>query len=396
MSFFNDVELLPDDPILGLPLLFAADPHPQKVNLGIGAYKNGEGQPHVLNAVRQAEVLLLQKNLNHEYLPIDGNPDFIKSGLELLFGRENPLLTSGELYGAHTVGGSGALRIGGEFLADLLGKALYLSQPSWSNHTQLFKKSGLTLGNYPYYDPATGSLDFKEMCKAIHKMDTGSIVLLHGCCHNPTGVDPTPDQWRELSKIMKEKKLFPFFDIAYQGFGQDLDQDAYAIRHFAKEGHEMLVAYSFSKNFALYGERVGMLMIRSTKPESIPAIASQIKYLIRCNYSNPPVHGSRIISTILQSPELLEEWKKEVETMCARIKEMRQSLVASLQLKGHGNFTPLLKQTGLFSFMGLNTDQVMKLRKEKGIYMPTNGRINIAGLNHKNLEYTAEAITSVL
>ncbi len=397
MSFFKNIELLPDDPILGLPLMFAADLNPKKVNLGIGAYKNAEGKAQVLNSIRKAENILLQKHLNYDYLPIDGEPDYIKAGLQLLFGEGNPLLSSGELYGAHTIGGSGALRIGGEFLGEHVGKSIYYSIPSWPNHKQIFEKSGLTVSTYPYYNREEKKLDFKGMCEAIGHMPPGTIVLLQVCCHNPTGVDPTPEQWQELSKILKEKKLFPFFDIAYQGFGKDLDQDAYAIRYFAQEGHDMCIAYSFSKNFGLYDERVGMLIIRSTNPAMIDPIASQIKLLVRSSYSNPPGFGSRLATTILKSSELTEEWKRELANMRERIMEMRKRLVANLQVKGHGtNFAPLLEQQGFFSLMGLSSDQVLQLRKDKAIYMPTNGRINIAGLNSSNLDYTVEAITAVM
>lgn len=397
MSVFNNIELLPDDPILGLPLLYAADPRPHKVNLGIGTYKNEKGLPQVLNSVYQAEQILLQKHLDKEYLPMDGDPIFIKSGMQLLFGQDHPVLTSDELYGAQTIAGSGALRIGGEFLAKHIGKMIYLSQPSWSNHTQIFEKAGLTVNGYPYYNPQTKSLDFKGMCAVLHQIPSRSIVLMHGCCHNPTGVDPTPEQWQELSKLFKERQLFPFFDIAYQGLGVNLDEDAYAIRHFAAEGHEMMITYSFSKNFGLYGERIGLLIVRSSQPKSLPAIASQIKFFVRSNYSNPALHGARIVSTILQSPELTQEWKIELKSMCDRIKEMRKALVLALNAKcGDGDFSPLLKQAGLFSFSGLSSEQVLKLRKEKGIYMPTSGRINIAGLNKSNLEYTVEAIASVM
>lgn len=397
MPFFNDIPLLPDDPILGLPIAFAADPHPNKINLGIGAYKTAEGHPLVLSSVRKAESLLLQRHLNKEYLPIEGDPEFLRYSLQLLLGGDSPLYQIGHYFAAQSVGGASALRIGSEFLAKFVSKTIFISQPSWSNHKQIFEKSGLNVGSYPYFDPQKQLLDFPGMCEAIRNMPPGSVILLHGCCHNPTGIDPTFDQWKELSNLIKEQQILPFFDIAYQGFGHGLDLDAQAIRHFVNEGHEMLIAYSFSKNFGLYGERVGFLTIVCSSADRVPKIASQIRNLIRGNYSNPPLHGARIVSTILKSHELTLEWKTELNNMCERVKEMRKALIAALFVKGQDrNFAYMHQQIGLFSFTGLNPDQVQRLRKEKAIYMPNNGRINIAGLNTQNVAYVAEALLSVM
>lgn len=397
MSFFNEVTLLPDDPILSLPLLFAADPRSTKLNLGIGSYKTADGLPMVLTSVKKAEGQLLQKLTNKEYLPIDGDKEFLNYSLQLLFGADSPVLQANKVYAAQTVGGSGALRIGGEFLAQQISKTVFLSQPSWSNHKTIFEKSGLNVGSYPYFDPKARQLDFNGMCEAIKNMPPSSVILLHGCCHNPTGLDPSFEQWQELSSLIKQQQIIPFFDIAYQGFGNDLNKDASAIRYFAQEGHEMLVAYSYSKNFGLYGERVGFLAVVSSEANLIPNIGSHIKFLIRGNYSTPPLHGAKIVSTILKSPELTLEWEVELQNMRERVNEMRKALVAALLVKGHDqNFSYMNQQQGLFSFCGLNADQVLQLRQEKGIYMPTNGRINIAGLNTQNLEYFAEALLSVL
>jgi aspartate/tyrosine/aromatic aminotransferase len=397
MPFFNDVPLLPDDPILGLPSAFAGDPRPNKINLGIGAYKTAEGFPLVLSSVRKAENQLLQKNLNKEYLPIEGDGEFIRCSLKLLLGTHCSLLQSGHFFAAQTVGGAGALRIAGEFLSKLISKTIFLSQPSWSNHKQIFERAGLNVGSYPYFYPATCLLDYQGMCQAVKNMPRGSIILLHGCCHNPTGIDPTFDEWKELSQIIKHQQVIPLFDIAYQGFGHGLEEDAKAIRYFASEGHEMLISYSFSKNFGLYGERVGFLAIISSNQEIVPRIGSQIRYLIRGNYSNPPLHGARIVSTILKSQELTLEWKTELNNMCERVKEMRRALVAALLVQGKGhNFAYMDKQIGLFSFSGLSLEQVERLRREKAIYMPSNGRINIAGLNTQNLSYVVDGLLSVL
>lgn len=397
MPYFNDIPQLPEDPILGLPILFAADPRPNKINLGIGAYKTAEGAPLVLASVKKAEALLLRKHLNKEYLPIEGDPDFLRLSLQLLFGSDSSLLTSDRFFAAQSVGGASAIRIGAEFLAKLVSKTIFISQPTWSNHKQIFERAGLSVGSYPYFNPQTRLLDYDGMCEAIRNMPSGSVILLHGCCHNPTGIDPTFSQWEELCELIKKQKMIPFFDMAYQGFGEGIDQDAQAIRHFAKEGHEMLVAYSFSKNFGLYGERVGFLTIIGLSHEQIPKIGSQVRSLIRANYSNPPLQGARIVSTILKSHELTVEWKIELHHMSDRIRQMRQALVAALMGKGSDrNLFALHDQKGLFSFCGLTIEQVQRLRKEKGIYTPNNGRINIAGLNIDNVSYLADALLSVM
>lgn len=397
MPFFNDIPQLPNDPIMGLPIAFAADPRPNKINLGIGAYKTAEGHSLVLASVRKAESLLLQKHLNKEYLPIEGDPEFLRCSLQLLLGSDSPLWQTGRFFAAQSVGGASALRIGGEFLSKLVSKTIFISQPSWSNHKQIFERAGLNVGSYPYFSPQTHLLDFSGMCGAIKNMPSGSVILLHGCCHNPTGIDPTFEQWKELSGLIKKQHIIPFFDLAYQGFGQGLDLDAEAVRHFVNEGHEALIAYSFSKNFGLYGERVGFLMIACSSADQVPKIASQVRSLIRGNYSNPPLHGARIVSTILKSHELTLEWKAELNNMSERVKEMRKALIAALLVKGQDrNFTYMHQQMGLFFFIGLNPEQVERLRKEKAIYMPNNGRINIAGLNTQNVSYVAEALLSVM
>lgn len=396
MPFFNDVPQLPDDPIFGLSVAFAADPHPNKINLGIGSYKTAEGNPHVLTTVRKAENLLLQKHYNKEYFPIDGDPEFLRLTLQLLIGFDSPLWQTNQFFSAQTVGGASALRIGGEFLAKLISKTIFISQPSWSNHKQIFERAGLNVESYPYFNSQTRLLDFPGMCEAIRNMPPGNAILLHGCCHNPTGIDPSFDQWKELSNLIKKQQLIPFFDMAYQGFGQDLDLDAQAIRHFIAEGHEMLIAYSFSKNFGLYGERVGFLTTVCGSTHVVPLVASQIKSLIRGNYSNPPIHGARIVTTILKSHELTLEWKNELHNMCERVREMREALIAALLVKGKNcDFTPIHQQNGLFCFLGLSPEQVLKLRTEKAIYIPNNGRINVAGLNTQNVSYVAEALLSL-
>lgn len=397
MPIFNDIPQLPEDPILGLPIAFAADPRPNKINLGIGAYQTTEGNSLVLNSVKKAENLLLQKNLNKDYLPIEGDADFLHYALQLLLGQDSPLWQNHQFFAAQSVGGASALRIGGEFLAKLVSKTIFLSQPSWSNHKQIFERAGLNVGSYPYLHPQTCLLDAQGIYRAIQNMPPKSVILLHGCCHNPTGLDPTFEQWKELSSLIKKHQLIPFFDVAYQGFGEDLDQDAQAVRYFVQEGHEMLIAYSFSKNFGLYGERVGFLTVICSQADRVPKIGSQIKSLIRANYSNPPLHGARIVSKILKSPELTLEWKTELMNMRERVQNMRKALIAALLVKGQNhNFSYLQQQNGLFAFLGLTLEQVQYLLHEKAIYLPSNGRINLAGLNTHNVSYVAEALLSAM
>lgn len=397
MSFFDEIPQMPEDPIFGLPIAFAADPRPGKINLGIGAYKTAEGHPLVLTSVRKAENILLHKHLNKEYLPIEGDGEFIRCILQLLLGNDSPLLQTGNYFAAQTVGGASALRIAGEFLAKLVSKTIFISQPTWSNHKQIFERAGLNVGSFPYFDSHTCQLDFKGMCQAIRNMPPGSVILLHGCCHNPTGIDPSFEQWKELSSLIKKQRIIPLFDIAYQGFGRGIELDAEAIRYFISQGHELFVTYSCSKNFGLYGERVGLLVIVGSQSEQVSKIGSQIKCLIRGNYSNPPLHGARIVSTILKSHELALEWKTELQNMCERVKEMRKALVAALLVKGRGrDFSYMNQQNGLFSYSGLTPEQVLLLREEKAIYMPSNGRINIAGLNTQNISEVADALLSVM
>ncbi|NGX57131.1 MAG: Aspartate aminotransferase [Chlamydiae bacterium] len=394
MTYFKNTELIPEDPILCIPPLFAADQRPNKVNLGVGAYRDAEGHPLVLTSVQKAEVRLLEQNLNNEYLPMDGDPGFIEESLKLAMGEDSPHRS--RVYASQTVGGSGALKIAGDFLKEQFpNSTLYLSHPSWSNHRHIFSRCGFELGHYPYSHNHT--LDFEEMCDAIKMMKNGDLILFHACCHNPTGIDPTFDQWKIISTLVKEKGLFPIFDMAYQGFSGGLDQDAAVIRHFADEGHEMALTISHSKNFGLYGERIGLLAFFVDSADTVKKLASQIKSTVRGIYSSPPAHGARIVKTILQSPELTLEWKEELVNMRDRIIEMRKALVAELySTKSSIDFSFIQNQRGLFSMTGLNREQVSLLRAEHGIYMPSNGRMNIAGVTSKNVKTVAEAFNEVL
>lgn len=398
MSFFEQLEMLPEDPILGLPLAFAADQRPNKVNLGVGSYRTAEGKPAVMTAVKKAEEFVLQQNFNKEYLAIDGHKNYVDESFKLIFGEDSSLISSEELFGAQCVGGTGALRIGGELLTlEISNKTIFIPTPTWQNHTQLFKRAGLKVELYPYFDRVTRGLDFSGIRAAIQQMIPRSILLLHTCCHNPTGVDPTKEQWKELAELIQKQQLIPFFDCAYQGFGGSLDEDAWPIRHFASLGMEFLVAYSNSKNFGLYCDRLGLLAVVTRNKEIAKKVGSNVKRLIRSNYSTPPAHGARIVSAILQSKDLKGEWRQELHSMCERIQAMRHAIVTGLLSRSKSiDFSFMNDQKGIFSYTCLSQDQVQQLRQEQGIYMPNDGRINVAGLNRSNIDYVIEAILSVL
>lgn len=398
MSFFSGLEMMPDDPILSLPILFNADSREKKVNLGIGAYRTAEGKPMVLSCVRKAEAALLEAKENKEYLPIEGDRSYIEEALKLIFGKESSRLRNEEIFAIQTVGGSGALRIAGEFLAQgISNQHIYLSNPSWPNHKQIFSRAGLKIEHYPYYDLSKHCLDLSGFCKRISEMPPRSILLIQASCHNPTGVDPSFVQWQELSALIQKHSIIPFFDLAYQGFGEGIEQDVKAVRYFVEQGHELLVASSYSKNFGLYSERVGLLSIVTHDKENAKCVGSQVKQIIRGNYSNPPSHGARIVATILQSESLKKEWMEEVKRMRERIQNMRQAFAFGLMTRQKmKDFSFIHKQNGIFSYSGLSSDQVMRLRQEYGIYMPLDGRINVAGLNGNNLNDVIEAILAVL
>lgn len=396
MSFFDTVELVPEDPILGMPILFNADKHSNKVNLGIGAYADSEGKPYILTTVRDVEKGIIASETSKEYLPIEGGADFLRGSLDLVFGPNHPRVAAGEVFAAQGIGGTGALRLGAEFLAQHISKIAFISDPSWPNHRAIFQRSGMRVEFYKYFDPVLHRIDFAGLCASIKIMPPASVVVLQASCHNPTGVDLSLDQWKELSDLIKKQKIFPFFDLAYQGFGVDLDDDAKAVRYFAEQGHEMAVANSYSKNFGLYGERIGMLTIVTKNKEQAKSVGSQVKQIIRGIYSNPPLHGALIVGTILKDEKLKTAWKHELQSLRDRIIEMREALMSSLQAKSvDRDFTFLTKQKGIFSFSGLNKDQVIQLRDKYGVYMILNGRLNVAGLNPHNLDYVTEAILSV-
>lgn len=397
MRFFEKMPLLPDDAIFSLPILFAADQRPQKVNLGIGIYQNEDGRNVVLPSVRKAEALISAKELGKNYLPIDGDTDFIHETSSIIFGNANTASEDGRAFVVQTPGGACALRLGAEFLSTLVSRNIFLSNPSWINHKNIFTRAGLEVHNYPYFERRKHILDFTSLCDAINRLPAGSVLLLQGCGHNPTGVDPTKEQWRELSALIKEKKVIPFFDLAYQGFCCGLEEDAYAVRYFAEQNHEMLVAYSFSKNMGLYGERVGALAILSETQEESRKVASQVRQMIRGIYSTPPLQGGRIAALILKNDGLRAEWEKEVDEMRTRLQNTRQNFAMELEKNILNiDYRFVSTQKGMFTYCGLTPLQVELLIKKYAIYLPSDGRINVAGLNKHNFAYAVESILETI
>ncbi|NLC37011.1 MAG: aspartate/tyrosine/aromatic aminotransferase [Alcaligenaceae bacterium] len=397
-SLFESVELAPRDPILGLNEQFNADKREGKVNLGVGVYYDDEGRLPLLKAVHKAEIARIEAAAPRGYLPIEGIATYNQGAQRLLLGNSSALLDSGRVLTAQALGGTGALKIGADFLKWLKPDAkVVISNPSWENHRALFERAGFPVETYPYYDAATHGLDYQSMLNALNGLPEGTIVVLHACCHNPTGVDPTFDQWKEIASLIKQKDLIPFLDIAYQGFGEGIEEDAAVVRLFADQDITMLVSSSFSKSFSLYGERVGALTLICSSSEESERVLSQLKRVIRTNYSNPPTHGGTIVSTVLNTPELRQLWEEELSTMRERIRDMRSQLVE--KLKTHGaeqDFSFVLQQRGMFSYSGLNKEQVDTLREEHGIYAVSTGRICVAALNSHNIDYVAKAIAAVL
>lgn len=390
MHFFESVEPAPPDPILGINISFAADNRDSKVNLGAGVYKTADLKPLILPVVKKAESLLLASELSKDYLAIDGMPEYIASTRHLVFGKQSG---DDRIYGAQSVGGSGALRVGGAFLREIGLANLFVSDPSWDNHQRIFTHAGLKVDTYPYFDSKKHRFDFERFMEKVKMMPKKSVLVLQACCHNPTGFDPTQAQWKEILDIIKKREIFPFFDFAYQGFGEGIEEDAASIRLALENEMDFAVAVSHSKNFGLYAERTGVLFFICRGLQEAKRIGSRLKVLIRGLYSNPPCHGARIVQTILASPELKAVWETQVNQMRARIVEMRNRLANELQKKsGNSQFDFLSKQKGMFSYTGLSKEQVDRLIGDYGIYLPKDGRINIAGLNTSNIGYVVDAI----
>ena len=397
-SLFAHVELAPRDPILGLNEAFAADPRTNKVNLGVGVYYDENGKIPLLEAVAQAEAERLAARPPRGYLPIDGVPAYNQGVQALLFGADAALVREGRAVTVQALGGTGALKIGADFLKRLKPDAkVLISNPSWENHRALFEAAGFTVETYPYFDPATRGVAFEAMRDFLATQPAGTIVLLHACCHNPTGADLSAAQWREIVAVCDKQGLVPFLDMAYQGFADGLQEDAVAVRLFAESGQNVFISSSFSKSLSLYGERVGALtMVTSSRDESA-RVLSQVKRVIRTNYSNPPTHGGAIVGAVLSTPALRTQWENELAGMRQRIRQMREELVRKLAGAGaKSDFSFITRQRGMFSYTGLSAAQVERLKTDFGIYAVSTGRICLAAINGKNIDAVAQAIAAVL
>lgn len=398
MSLFSAVEMAPRDPILGLNEAFNADTRTTKVNLGVGVYTNEEGRIPLLRAVAQAEQARIAAHAPRGYLPIEGIAAYDQAVQKLIFGADSHLLAEGRVVTTQALGGTGALKIGADFIKRLLPDAVVaISDPSWENHRALFESAGFPVQNYRYYDASTHGVNRAGLLEDLKALPARSVVVLHACCHNPTGVDLGTDDWLNILEVLKEREHVPFLDIAYQGFGDGIEEDAAAVRLFAKSGLTFFVSSSFSKSFSLYGERVGALSIVTESKDEAARVLSQVKRVIRTNYSNPPTHGATVVASVLNSPELRALWEEELGEMRSRIRDMRVAMVEQLAALGaKRDFGFVAQQRGMFSYSGLTAEQVERLRNEFGIYAVSTGRICVAALNTRNLSAVTEAIAKVL
>ena len=396
MSLFSAVPLAPRDPILGLTEAFQADTNPKKVNLGVGVYQDGTGKLPLLECVRQAEQRLAEDPKPRGYLPIDGLPGYTKAVRELVFGADSAAVAAGRVVTVQALGGTGALKIGADFLRrfDPDAKVL-ISDPSWENHEALFTRAGFTVETYRYYDADARGVDFEGMLADLAAAPAGTIVVLHACCHNPTGYDLTEQQWGSVIETVTKAGLVPFLDMAYQGFSESLDVDGAVVRRFAETGLPVLVSTSFSKSLGLYGERVGALSVVCADAEEAARLLSQDKIVIRTNYSNPPTHGAQLAATVLADPELRALWIDELGAMRDRIKSMRLRLVAGLEAAGITDMGFIATQVGMFSYSGLTKEQMVALRERHGVYGTDKGRICVAALNEANIDHVCAAIADV-
>ena len=398
MNLFSSVQLAPKDPIFGLTEAYTADQRPGKVNLGVGVYYTDEGKVPLLRAVLEAEKELVAKQSPRAYVPIEGPNPYNSAVQNLLFGADSPLIKEGRVVTAECLGGTGALRVGGDFVKRLDTNApAAISAPSWENHRGIFESAGYQVLEYSYFDPNTRGVDFEGMVKSLESFPAKTLVILHACCHNPTGADLTPDQWKKIISICQTRQLIPFLDIAYQGFATGIEEDGAAVQLFANSGMSFFVSSSFSKSFSLYGERVGALSIVTQSKEESARVLSQLKRVIRTNYSNPPTHGAAIVAMVLNSPKLRQMWEDELAEMRERIKAMRHGLNKKLAAAGaQQDFSFIETQRGMFSYSGLTAGQVANLQEQDGIYALSTGRICVAALNTKNLDRVAQAIARVL
>jgi aromatic-amino-acid transaminase len=392
------VELAPGDPILGVTEVFVADKNPNKVNLGVGVYYDDNGKVPLLECVREVESERSASGKPWPYLPIDGLAAYDKAVQALVFGADSAALKEGRIVTVQALGGTGGLKLGADFLKRLLPNSeVWISDPSWENHQAIFEAAGFKVRAYPYYDAKTHGVNFKGMLEALQAMAPGSIVVLHACCHNPTGVDLEQDHWKSVLEVVRARGLVPFLDLAYQGFADGIDADAYAARLFASSMTPVFLSSSFSKSVSLYGERIGALSVVAASTDEAKRVLSQVKRVIRTNYSNPPTHGGELVARILSTPDLRALWEKEVGGMRDRIKEMRQLLVEGIKQRApQRDFSFILKQRGMFSYSGLTKEQVGRLRTEYSIYAVDSGRICVAALNRKNIDYVADAIARVI
>lgn len=397
-TLFSVVEMAPRDPILGLNEQYNADPNPAKVNLGVGVYFDDQGKLPLLQCVRAAEQAMMEKPAPRGYLPIDGIAAYDNGVKSLVFGADSDVVQSGRVATVQAIGGTGALRIGADFLKKVSPNArVLISDPSWENHRALFTQAGFTVGTYRYYDAANRGINFAGFLADLQAAPAETIVVLHACCHNPTGYDITPAQWDEVVQVVKSRKLTAFLDMAYQGFGHGIAEDGAVVGKFVAAGVNFFVSTSFSKSFSLYGERVGALSVVCQSKEEAGRVLSQLKIAIRTNYSNPPTHGAAVVAAVLNTPALRQQWEQELGAMRVRIKQMRQALVEGLQAAGiEQDMSFVTRQIGMFSYSGLSKEQMVRLRSEYGVYGTDTGRMCVAALNSGNIAYVCESIAKVL
>ncbi|MDE0632466.1 MAG: aspartate/tyrosine/aromatic aminotransferase [Caldilineaceae bacterium] len=395
---FETITSAPADAILGLTEAFKEDSNPSKINLGVGVYKDGGGQTPVLATVKEAEERLLRSEATKSYLPIDGLAAYAALSQQIVFGSEHDILSAGRAATVQTPGGTGALRVAADFVRRIFPSAtVWLSDPTWPNHPNVFGSAALQVQSYPYFEAETNGVAFDRMMAALETIPKGDVLLLHGCCHNPTGADLSPQQWQAVAAVCADRGILPLLDFAYQGFGDGLDEDATGVRIVAEQCRELLVATSYSKNFGLYNERVGALTLVAGSAEAADAANSHMKICVRTNYSNPPAHGGQIVAEILGDPELRKRWEVELAEMRNRINDMRHLFVETLDQQGAGrDFSFIARQRGMFSYSGLTPEQVQALRERHSVYIVGSGRINVAGMTEANMDYLCEALADVL
>lgn len=398
MPLFEHIQAAPADPILGLSEAFKADPNPKKINLSVGVYQDASGKTPVLESIKRAAQKVVEKQASKSYLPIPGSPAYAAAVQKLMFGAGHEAVASGRVATSHTPGGTGALRVAADLIHQNMPKAtVWMTQPTWPNHPQIFAAAGVTTKTVPYFDAKTNALAWDEFIAGVKQIPPGDVLLIHACCHNPTGIDPTTEQWKKLADVIAERGILPLVDFAYQGFADGLEADAAGLQLLTKAGSELIVCSSFSKNFGLYCERVGALSVVAADKKAADTVQSQVKVTIRSNYSNPPAHGGELVITVLGDPELEKQWRGEVDAMRDRINGMRTLLVETLKSKGvPGDFSFITRQRGMFSFSGLTPEHVKALKEKHAIYVVGSGRINVAGITADNVGPLCEAIADVV